>query len=204
MIHAESCGSIFLKSARRMFAAERDPIVQYKFFGVACRLLGSSLRITREVSMKTAPVFLILVIAGLLLIPVPTSGQVSGPTDPILTSAEEAQRDGHLADAEKILSDAIQQAEESDPQNPQLPQYREQLVLVLHQEGRITQAEKMASEAVQEVERAGPDTPQVAHALQQLAWLVSDKGELSKALILYQRGLEIDQNVLGHKIERSS
>ena len=62
-----------------------------------------------------------------------------GP-DPTLRTAVQAMRDGRFTDAEKILTDAVHELEQSDPQSPRLSTYLEKLAAVIGRLGRRAEA----------------------------------------------------------------
>jgi hypothetical protein len=47
--------------------------------------------------------------------------------DPTQRAVTQAMRDGRFADAEKLLTDAIHELEQSDPHNPRLARYLKSL-----------------------------------------------------------------------------
>src|ERR1700676_5156538 len=56
--------------------------------------------------------------------------------DPTQRAVTQAMRDGRFADAEKLLTDAIHELEQSDPQNPQLARYLKLLSGIIDRQGR--------------------------------------------------------------------
>ncbi len=52
----------------------------------------------------------------------------------------EARNAGRFMDAEKLLTDAIHELEQSDPRSPRLAQYLKELAPLLHRRGRDVEA----------------------------------------------------------------
>jgi hypothetical protein len=72
--------------------------------------------------------------------------------DPTQLSVTQALREGRITDAEKLLTDAIRELEQSDPQSLRLATYLKELSGFLDRRGRHTEALAL-SERASEIER---------------------------------------------------
>jgi tetratricopeptide (TPR) repeat protein len=111
---------------------------------------------------------------GPLLVPVlalgvcgPCFAQNGRPTvDPTQRAITEARNAGRFMDAEKLLTDAIHELEQSDPQSPHLAQFLKELAGLLQRRGRDAEALAAMNRAY-EIDRTafGPDDLRVANDL---------------------------------------
>jgi tetratricopeptide (TPR) repeat protein len=69
--------------------------------------------------------------------------------DPVQRAFIQAMRDGRFADAEKVLTDAIHDLEQSDPQNPRLSRYLKYLSQIVDRQGRRSDAIALIQRAYQ-------------------------------------------------------
>ena len=66
-------------------------------------------------------------------------------SDPIVRSTADALRAGRVTDAEKILTDAIHDLEQSEPQSPRLANYLQRLANVEARLGRTSRSRRAKS-----------------------------------------------------------
>ena len=72
--------------------------------------------------------------------------------DPVQIAVTQAMRDGRQADAEKLLTDAIRELEQSDPKNPRLASYLKSLSQFADRRGSPSDAVALITRAY-EIER---------------------------------------------------
>jgi tetratricopeptide (TPR) repeat protein len=109
------------------------------------------------------------------------------------------RRQGRLADAEPLLTEALQTGREAFcPENPKLLYFRVDLALLYAEQGKIELAETLYRESQEAMERAlGPDHPDVAASLHELAGLLAAHGRNDGARVLYERALGIRERAFG-------
>ena len=114
-----------------------------------------------------------------------------GP-DPIVRSTAEALRAGRVTDAEKILTDAIHDLEQSQPQSPRLANYLQRLANVEAQLGRPTEAAALNQRSY-EIDRAafGPSDLRLTHDLLTQSMAAGAAGDSGEAERLLNQALEI-------------
>src|ERR1700674_709097 len=77
--------------------------------------------------------------------------------DPVTVAETKALRENRYADAERILVDAIQAAEQSEPDSPRLAGYLKRLAQLLHMKDQHTAASALMQRALEIDRRAlGP------------------------------------------------
>jgi len=102
--------------------------------------------------------------------------------DPTLRAFTQATRDGRLTDAEKILTDAIHDLEQSDPQNPRLATYLLRLSTVLVRRGDRPEADALMERAYEIDRKAyGPADMRITLDLIQQAFFSQSSGDDAKA-----------------------
>lgn len=112
--------------------------------------------------------------------------------DPIHRAMTKAMRDGRFADAEKILVDAIHEAERSEAKSPKLADYLNQLSLVLSQKSQYSDAIALSQRALEVDKNAfGPTDIHVASDLAWIAGLSWEQGNSEAAEQLLKQALDI-------------
>ncbi len=114
-----------------------------------------------------------------------------GP-DPIVRSTAEALRAGRVTDAEKILSDAIHDLEQSEPQSPRLANYLQRLANIEASLRRPAEAAALNQRAY-EIDRAafGPSDLRITHDLLTQSLAAGAAGDTGEAERLLNQALEI-------------
>jgi tetratricopeptide (TPR) repeat protein len=112
--------------------------------------------------------------------------------DPVQLEAAQAMREGRLTDAEKLLTDAIRELEQSDPQNPKLATYLKRLAGVVGSRGRRAEALALMQRAY-EIDRNayGPTGLQISDDLLRQGMDAQTAGDNQQAEHLYKQALEI-------------
>jgi hypothetical protein len=112
--------------------------------------------------------------------------------DPTQLSVTQAIREGRITDAEKLLTDAIRELEQSDPQSLRLATYLKELSGFLDRRGRHTEALGL-SERASEIERNayGPSDLRLAPELTTQALRAQAAGDNREAEQLLNQALEI-------------
>ncbi len=129
--------------------------------------------------------------------------QNSQPTPDLTQRAfTQAMRDGRLLDAEKILTDAIQELEQTDPQSLRLARYLTFLSVIMERQGRHADALALANRA-SEIKRIayGPTDLRFTNDLVNQAAEASAAGDDRGAEQLLNQALEI---VRSHQAELNS
>jgi tetratricopeptide (TPR) repeat protein len=113
------------------------------------------------------------------------------PDVPLRTS-NQAMRDGRYSDAEKILTDAVQELERSDPQNPRLAAYLERLAGLASRRGNREEAKALMERAYEINRKAlGPTDMRRTHDLLQQAADAQGTGDTAKAEQLLNEALGV-------------
>lgn len=116
-----------------------------------------------------------------------------GP-DPVVRAAAQAQREGRYTDAEKILQDAVHQAEQSDPDSPRLADYLQRLARVLTILGRGAESAPLVERAYEIDRKAyGPTDLRITHDLIMQAQSAHDAGDAAKEERLLNQALEAER-----------
>jgi tetratricopeptide (TPR) repeat protein len=104
-------------------------------------------------------------------------------------------RDGRLSDAEKLLTDAISNLEQSDPSSPRLAGYLKNLAGVLNMRGHQSDAIALLKRAL-EIDRNafGPSDLRIINDLANLASYARIQGNLQEAEQLLNQALEIERS----------
>ena len=112
--------------------------------------------------------------------------------DPVQIAVTQATRDGRLADAEKLLTDAIRELEQSDPKNPRLANYLKSLSQFADRSGSPADAIALITRAY-EIDRNayGPSDLRVTNDLILLASHAQRTGDTREAERLLNQALEI-------------
>ncbi len=143
--------------------------------------------------MKWATVFIPLLMLG------PSCfSQAQSPRqapDPTQLALTQAMRDGRFTDAEKLLTDAIGELEQSDPSSPRLAGYFKNLARLLDMRGRHSDAMALINRAV-EIDRNafGPSDLRFANDLLTLATNARTRGNLPEAEQFLNQALEIERS----------
>jgi tetratricopeptide (TPR) repeat protein len=104
-----------------------------------------------------------------------------GP-DPVLRAATQARNAGRLAEAEKILRDAIHDMEEHDPKSPRLSPYLKQLSNLVARRGDSAEAAALFQQAYElDVSVFGPDDLRTTVDIGNMAWGAHGAGDDQKA-----------------------
>jgi tetratricopeptide (TPR) repeat protein len=140
--------------------------------------------------MKWAKVFIPL----LMLVP-SCVGQAQSPRqapDPTQLAVTQAMREGRILDAEKLLTDAVRELENSDPNNPRLANYLKNLAGMTDRRGRRSEAIALIKRAY-EIERNayGPSDLRITNDLTLLASYARAAGDDREAERLLSQALEI-------------
>jgi tetratricopeptide (TPR) repeat protein len=113
-----------------------------------------------------------------------------GP-DPVVRATAQALRAGRVTDAEKILTDAIHEQEQSDPQSPRLADYLERLARVAQQLGRNSESDALMERAYEINRKAyGPTDLRITHDLISQAMSADAAGDTEKAERFFKQALE--------------
>ena len=131
--------------------------------------------------------------AFLLLLPRVSVAQTWSPvTDPTLKAVGDAEQAGRLADAEKILTDAIREFKQDESNGAQLSLYLKRLANLLMRKENYSEAVKLTRKAL-EIDREvfGPDSSRVAGDLSNLAMLYDRQGKTDAAEGFFKQTLEI-------------
>ncbi len=104
----------------------------------------------------------------------------------------EARNAGRFMDAEKLLTDAIHELEQSDPRSPRLAQFLKELAPLLHRRGRDVEA-AAAMDRAYEIDRNafGPNDLRITNDLVNMAWSAHTAGNDQEAERLFNQALEI-------------
>ena len=143
--------------------------------------------------MKWATIFIPLLMLG------PSCfSQAQSPRqapDPTQLALTQAMRDGRFTDAEKLLTDAISELEQSDPSSPRLAGYLKSLARLLEMRGRHSDAIALINRAV-EIDRNafGPSDLRFANDLLTLATDARTRGNLPEAEQFLNQALEIERS----------
>src|ERR1700722_10988240 len=114
-----------------------------------------------------------------------------GP-DPVQREITQARNAGRLADAEKLLRDAIHDLQERDPKSPRLVNYLKQLSALVTRRGDNAEAASLLQQAYDlEVSNYGPDDLRLTVEIGNLAWLAHGAGDDQKAEQLFNRALDM-------------
>src|ERR1700730_282491 len=112
--------------------------------------------------------------------------------DPVQTAETKAMREGRWADAEKILVDAIQGLEQTQPNNPKLAEYLTRLSLVLMQKQHYADAIAVSRRALEVDKNAfGPGDIHVASDLGWIAGMLGQQGQPDQAEQLFKQAVDI-------------
>jgi len=114
------------------------------------------------------------------------------PPDRVQIAVTQAMREGRITDAEKLLTDAIRELEQSDPESLRLADYLKQLSMFLERRGRHTEALAL-SERASEIERNayGPSDLRLAPELTTQASRAQAAGDNRQAELLLNQALQI-------------
>ena len=112
--------------------------------------------------------------------------------DPVQLAVTQAMRDGRLADAEKLLTDAIRELEQSDPKNPRIANYLKSLSQFADRRGSSADAISLITRAY-EIDRNayGPSDLRITNDLTLLASHAQISGDIREAERLLNQALEI-------------
>jgi tetratricopeptide (TPR) repeat protein len=117
--------------------------------------------------------------------------QRPGP-DPVQREITQARNAGRLADAEKLLRDAIHDLEERDPKSPRLVVYLKQLSALITRRGDNAEAASLLQQAYDlELSAYGPGDLRLTVEIGNLAWLAHGAGDDQKAEQMFNHVLEI-------------
>jgi tetratricopeptide (TPR) repeat protein len=115
----------------------------------------------------------------------------SGP-DPELTAIMEAENDKRLADADKLLAAALQDAALNSPESRRMSLLLNHLASLRFQQGRTSEAIAAAKQQIAvDEEISGPGSARVAADFSNLAMMCREAGENDAAEQAFRRGLAI-------------
>ena len=132
-------------------------------------------------------------LALFLLLPFCAWAQSRPPgRDPVMQELAKAQREGRLADAEKLLVNAIHEAEQSDPRNPQAAIYLGRLASLYTQKQQYTEAIALLQRAL-EIDQYvfGPTDTRVANDFSSLSGVYRRQGNNEQAEQFLKQALEV-------------
>jgi tetratricopeptide (TPR) repeat protein len=114
-----------------------------------------------------------------------------GP-DPVQRAVTQARNAGRLADAEKLLRDAIHDLEERDPKSPRLTAYLKQISSLVMRRGDSAEAASILQQAYElDLSAFGPDDLRLTVEIGNMAWVAHGAGDDQKAEQLFNHVLEI-------------
>ena len=117
--------------------------------------------------------------------------RTAGP-DPQLAAILEAERDGRLADADKLLSAALQDAERDEPNSRRVSLLLNHLASLRQRQGRLPDAIDAAKQQLALDEKIfGAESPNVAGDFSNLGMFCIGAGEDAAAEQAYKSGLDI-------------
>jgi len=111
--------------------------------------------------------------------------------DPTLVAASKAEREGRLADAEKILRDAIEKSEQEPATNPWLSTYLQNLARLLERKEKGAEAVALMQRAL-EIDRGtlGPSSSRVVIDLSNLAMVFEQQHKYEESEQLLREALD--------------
>src|SRR6266404_7772733 len=134
-------------------------------------------------SLPARLVFGIALAIGILVGSVSTKAQNARPgADPVITAFNQAMRESRYEDAEKILTDAIPDLEQTHPNSLQLANYLDRLSAAMEKRGNHREAGAVRARAA-EIYRivSGLDGIEVAGILDEKARTAQRQGDLQEA-----------------------
>jgi len=118
--------------------------------------------------------------------------------DVYMKDGNQAKEHGQYAEALKLYTLAIEEAEKFGPSDPRLATSLNNLAELYRTQGKYDAAEPLYKRSLAIYEKAlGPDHPNVATSLENLANLYHVQGDYAKAEPLYKRSLAIREKALG-------
>jgi tetratricopeptide (TPR) repeat protein len=159
--------------------------------GTSCRVSGAlppaSSRMTQRGFIIVFAVFVSVLSNSLAL-----AQEARLAPDPVQTAETKAMREGRWADAEKILVDAIQGLEQTQPNSPKLAEYLTRLSLVLMQKQHYADAIAVSRRALEVDKNAfGPGDIHVASDLGWIAGMLGQQGQSDQAEQLFKQAVDI-------------
>lgn len=113
-------------------------------------------------------------------------------SDPTITAAMRAQREGRTADAEKILVDAIQTAKQTEPPNPRLVFYLKALSTIYSSSHESSKALEAAQEILQlDQQTSGEDGPAAIADTSNIAIILEQQGKNDEAEQLLRHAVDV-------------
>lgn len=114
------------------------------------------------------------------------------PPDPTRLAITQAVREGRIADAEKLLTDAIHGLEQSDPQSPRLASYLKELSGFADRRGAHEEATALLQRAYEiDLNAYGPSGMNLTNDLTNMAWRAQTAGNIQLAEDRLNQALEI-------------
>jgi tetratricopeptide (TPR) repeat protein len=112
--------------------------------------------------------------------------------DPVLVAATKAQREGRLADAEKILADAVHSIEQDEPESPRLALYLRLLANIYGLKHQYSDALALAQRALELDQKAfGPSGGLALGDLANIAGILRDQGKNEEAEQFLKQAIEL-------------
>lgn len=135
-------------------------------------------------------------------------GQAQSPRespDPTQVAVTQAVRDGRIADAEKLLADAIRGLEENDPQSPRLASYLKLLSGFIDRRGGQTEAMALLERAYEiDLNAYGPSDMRLTNDLTNMASYALVAGDIREAEQRMSQALEIVRSNMSNLRSRSN
>jgi tetratricopeptide (TPR) repeat protein len=134
-------------------------------------------------SLPAQFIFCVALAVAILIGAIATRAQNARPgADPVITAFNQAMRESRYEDAEKILTDAIPNLEQTHPNSLQLANYLDRLSAAMEKRGNHQEAGAVRARAA-EIYRivSGPDGIEVARILDEKARTAQRQGDLQEA-----------------------
>ena len=160
------------------------------------RTVGTNCR--RDQRMKMALLPIALLTCSALCLAQGAATQAGGKRgedatiDPNLKAEAKALREGRFADAEKIVTDAIHDIEQNQPNSPKLAIYLNRLADLDDRKGHLSEAIALSQRAIEIDQTAfGPNDIRVARDLSQLAAFSIQRGNRDEGEQFLRQAVEI-------------
>ncbi len=132
--------------------------------------------------MKRGLFFLSLLAALTFCLRAASAQETRQAPDTILRASTQAMRDGRMADAEKIIADAVHDLEQTEPQNPRLATYLRRLSTFAYRRDDHAGADAFMQRALEIDQKAfGPQDMQITLDLMQESSFAQSSGDPGKA-----------------------
>jgi tetratricopeptide (TPR) repeat protein len=109
-----------------------------------------------------------------------------------------AYQNGQETNAEMFYLAALEEVQNSDPEDPRLAATLNTLAVLYHAQNKYAQAESLYQRVLKRLEQTiGLDHPTLATTLNNLAVVYEAQGKYEEAVFLYQRALALLERTLG-------